>query len=140
MVEAIVGRKGGGKTAAIMKMINELSQNEDNNIVCLEVGRRFDGHVPYTVRLVDVEEFPLQGYGQVLAFIAGVIAKDYDISHIFLDSIYKIAKVEGSEGLTDFVKALDELAHNFEVQVYLTISDDPEALPSDLTPYLNIHH
>lgn len=139
MVEAIVGKKGVGKTATIFELITKLSENEENNIVCIENGKRFDGHVPFTVRLVDIQEFNINGYGELLAFISGIIAKDFDISNIFVDSIYKVANVEDSEGLAEFIKSLDELSKEWHVDINVTISDDYENLPEEIKPFVVKH-
>lgn len=139
MINIVVGLKGTGKTATMVSQITELAENEENNMVCIEEGKRFDGQLPYTVRLVDIEEYPVNGYDQLLAFIAGIIAKDYDISHIFMDSVYKLAKVEGTEGLVDFVQALDKLSQQFDVNVAMSISEDPETLPEALSSYVQLH-
>ena len=90
MINAIVGHKGSGKTARIVKEITDASSRSDSNIVCIENGKRFDSVVPYTVRLIDIQEYPVSGFDELFAFIAGMNAKDYDISHIYIDSIYKV--------------------------------------------------
>ncbi len=139
MIEAIVGLKGVGKTATILDQITTLSEDEENNIVCIEYGKRFDGRIPFRVRLVDIEEYPVQGYGELLAFIAGIIAKDFDISHIFVDSVYKVAKEAGLEGLEEFMTRLDELSKKWDVKVIVSISEDPNNLPESIAGYVKYH-
>lgn len=139
MIKLIVGLQGTGKTAAMVSQLTDLSENEDNNIVCIEQGKRFDGQLPFRVRLVDIEEYPVEGYGELLAFVAGVIAKDYDISHIYIDSIYKVADVEDSDGLVGFVNDLEGLSKQFDVEIVMSVSDDPANLPSELEPYIAVH-
>ena len=140
MIDAIVGPKGTGKTAKIVDEITKLAQAPDTNIVCIENGKRFDQHLPYTVRLIDVTEYSIQGFNELFAFIAGMNAKDYDISHIYIDSIHKVARVEGNEGLAEFIKALDELAAKFKVKkVVLTISDEAEQLPKEVQEVIRVN-
>lgn len=137
MIDAIIGHKGSGKTAKLVNAIVELAGSKDNNIVCIESGKRFDQSIPYTVRLIDINEFPVQGYDQLLAFISGMNAKDYDISHLFIDSVYKVAKVEGAEGLESFIESLEQLSEKAHVHMVLTISEDPENLPESVLAHLN---
>lgn len=132
MIEAIVGLKGSGKTARIVQEITEAAQHQDNNIVCIEFGKRFDHSLPYTVRLVDIQEYPVQGYGELLAFIAGINAKDYDITHIYIDSIYKVASVEDPVGLAEFTRKMNDFFSRRKVKVVLTISEDPDNIPEDV--------
>ena len=91
MVEAIVGLKGSGKTSLLVDEINRHAGDGSENLICIEHGRRMDRVIPYQVRLIDITEYPVCGYDQLLSFLAGMNAKDYDISHIYIDSIFKIA-------------------------------------------------
>lgn len=142
MIDAIVGHKGSGKTARLVKEITDATAVQDTNIVCIEYGKRFDRNLPYTVRLIDIQDFPVQGYGELIAFIAGINAKDYDITHIYIDSIYKVAKLDeaaGQEGLADFIRQLDTFAEKYHVNITLTISEDPENLQEDVRSYIREH-
>lgn len=136
MIQVIVGEKGTGKTAYMVAEANKCSTDKDNNIVCIERGERFDNHFPYTVRLVNIEEFPVEGYGQLLAFICGIIAKDYDTSHIFIDSIYKIASCDDKEAFGQFVEALDKLTSQWDVHVLISVSDKEDNLPAAAKPFV----
>lgn len=132
MIEAIVGHKGSGKTARIVQEITEAAQHPDNNIVCIEYGKRFDRNLPYMVRLIDIQEYPVHGYGELLSFIAGINAKDYDITHIYIDSIYKVAGVDDPASLAEFTRELNDFFAARKVKVVLTISEDPENIPEDV--------
>lgn len=132
MIDAIVGQKGTGKTALLVQEISEFAKKPDTNIVCIEYGRRFDQSLPYTVRLIDITEYPVNGYGELVAFIAGINAKDYDISHLYIDSIYKVAQDDKHEDLAVFVDKLQKFSDDFKLDITLTISDDAKALPANV--------
>lgn len=136
MINAIVGHKGSGKTARIVKEITDAASRSDSNIVCIENGKRFDSIVPYTVRLIDIQEYPVSGFDELFAFIAGMNAKDYDISHIYIDSIYKVAKEENPEALAPFMGRLNGLAEKAHVNITLTISEEPDKLSDEVRSYI----
>ncbi|MDO5734682.1 MAG: hypothetical protein Q4P08_06105 [Eubacteriales bacterium] len=136
MIDAIIGPKGSGKTAKLVSEITAKSEEPESNIVCIEYGKRFDKQIPYQVRLIDVTEYPVQSYAQLLSFIAGIAAKDYDITQIYIDSIYKVAQDDDKEHLSQFFTDLAEFAKNIGAQVTITISDELEALPENVKSFM----
>lgn len=135
MIDAIIGLKGSGKTSQLVDEINEKAARDDTNIVCIEYGRRFDRNIPYHVRLIDITEYPVNNYRELLAFIAGISAKDYDISHIYIDSIYKIAQDDDHDHLSVFFNDLHAFAEQIQADVTITISDEYELLPDNVKEF-----
>lgn len=135
MVEAIVGMKGTGKTPLMLEEISAEAEIETNNIVFIEYGRRLDRLITHKVRLIDITEYPVRGYDGLLAFVAGLNAKDYDITHIYIDSISKIVGNDDLDGLTRFIADVERLATQVDVKLTLTISSDLETLPEAIRGY-----
>ncbi len=132
MIDAIVGFKGSGKTSTIVDEITKISKMEDTNVVCIEYGKRFNQNIPYQVRLIDITEYPVRNYRELLTFIAGVSAKDHDITHFYIDSLYKIANSKEIADLENFFNDLEELTENIPAKFTITISDDPEKMPDNV--------
>ncbi len=132
MIEAVVGLKGSGKTSRMVDEISKISKKDDTNVVCIEYGKRFNQQIPYQVRLIDITEYPVQNYRELLTFIAGVSAQDHDITHVYIDSLYKIANSEDLDELEAFFNDLNELTKNMTAKFTITISDDPEKLPENV--------
>ena len=103
MIKLIAGPKGTGKTAKLVDDINAVAAS-DSNVVCLERGNRLDQLLKPTVRLVNMKEYPIEGFDQVLAFICGICSKDYDLTHIYVDAICKVANNYDPEGLGEFLE------------------------------------
>lgn len=108
MLKLIVGVKGSGKTSRLVDELNAQVHDSEQNIICIERGNRLDLLVKPSVRLIDINEYPVQSLDQLLSFIAGINARDYDITHIFIDSICKVAGVKITE--VDIKDFLDKLA------------------------------
>ena len=118
MVELIVGAKGSGKTKRLVDDLNSKAQDEHNNVICIQKGDRLNSWVQYNIRMVDISDYPVESYGELLAFIAGLNAKDYDISHIYIDSITKIVE-DDQEALFKFLVALEGMSEkqNFDAEI-----------------------
>ena len=135
MIKVIIGPKGSGKTRKLVDDLNAHAQEENTNVVCIERGARLDSFVNYRIRLVDISEYPIANYDQLLSFIAGLCAKDYDISDIYIDSIRKVAQDESDEALADFLAKLEPFAARHEITCYVILSADPDKLPEGITRY-----
>ena len=90
MIKLITGKKGTGKTKILIDMIKEAVDSTKGNVVCIEKGAKLTYDIPHSVRLADVEEFGIAGYDAFYGFIAGMLAGNFDISEVYVDSILKI--------------------------------------------------
>ena len=91
MVRVIMGKKGSGKTKQMIDMINSAVQTEHGNVVCIEKGKKLTFDIHYQIRLVEASNYDLNGYAAMKGFISGLYAGNYDITHVFIDSLTKIA-------------------------------------------------
>ena len=135
MIKVIVGSKGSGKTARLVDDLNMRAVNDAANVVCIEAGRRLDGYVKYQIRLVDITEYPVKGYKQLLSFIAGLSAKDFDITHIYIDSIYKVSGDDNLESLAEFLTELNQFATKDNFHVMIILSAEYDNLPENIKRY-----
>ncbi|MBE6929272.1 MAG: hypothetical protein E7463_03240 [Ruminococcaceae bacterium] len=125
MVKVIMGKKGTGKTKQIIEMVNTAASNEKNCVVCIEGGRKLTYDVSYAVRLVDVGDYPFaKGYDALFAFICGLYAHNFDVSHMFIDSLYKVAGDSDPVAAEKFVRELDAFSRKNEFDIIIMISDD----------------
>lgn len=135
-VKAIVGRKGSGKTPIMLDQVESLANDKDSNIVFIEYGKTVDRILPHSVRLIDITEYPVRGYGQLIAFLAGMNAKDYDISHIFIDSLLKIADDYDRDHLDEFLLSLENFAQRADVEITISISADRQDMTEESLRFL----
>ena len=133
MIKVIAGEKGTGKTAQLVEDINEQATT-DNNIVCIERGNRLDRLLKYRVRLVDITEYPVEGFEQFLSFIGGICAKDYDVTHIYVDSILKVTGETDYERFGNFLDNLDKFLGD-KITATIICSRAASVLPESVTKY-----
>ena len=107
MIRVIMGKKGTGKTKQMIDMINEAVQSEHGNVVCIEKGSKLTFDIHYQIRLVDSSEYDVANFTALKGFISGLHAGNYDITHIFIDSLTKIVPTDGYNDVEDFLNWLN---------------------------------
>ncbi len=135
MIKLITGRKGTGKTKTLIDMINKAVTTSDGNIVCIEKSAKLTFDVPSSVRLIDVDDMIITGYDSFLGFIQGVLAGNYDIKEVFVDSIFKICGSDMVE-FEKFINNLYEQTKNDDCTIVFTVSADISELPEGVKRYI----
>ncbi len=135
MIKIIAGEKGTGKTATLVEAINAVA-TEDNNVVCIERGNRLDQLLKHNVRLINMEEYPVKGFDQLLAFIAGICSKDYDLTHIYIDSVRKVIGSENIDGIEEFLISLNAFLEKSSIIATIVVSNSVDSLPEGVKQYL----
>ncbi len=135
MIKIIAGEKGTGKTARLVEDINNVATT-DNNVVCIEKNNRLDQLIKHSVRLVNIKEYPVKGYDQLLAFIGGICSKDYDLTHIYIDSIYKVAGDDSVANLEAFLNSLDQFLKDSPISIMIFLSGSIDSLTDGIKKYI----
>ena len=90
MIRLIVGTKGSGKTKAMIDMINESVRTSKGSVVVVEKGMKLTYDISSAARLIDLDEYKIQGGEMLYGFVAGLMASNYDITDIYIDGILKV--------------------------------------------------
>lgn len=135
MIKLITGKKGTGKTKILIDMINDAVKSTTGDLICIEKGAKMTYDISYKVRLVDVERFNVSGYDSFYGFVAGMLAGNYDIKEIFVDSILKI----GGDDLDELGIVLDKLDKltGEDTQIVFTVSVDKDEMPASVVKYVD---
>ncbi len=136
MVKLIVGKKGSGKTKAMLDSVNNAVDIEHGNVVFIARENRHMFDVKNGVRLVDVAEGGMGNFDEFRGFIKGIMSQNYDITHIYIDSMLKI--VDGDDaGLAGFVETLDNICKDNDIKFTISISADKADLPEKIYTYID---
>ena len=135
MIKLITGKKGTGKTKILIDMINDAVKSTNGDLICIEKGAKLTYDISYKVRLVDAERFNISGYDAFYGFVAGMLAGNYDIKEIFVDSILKIGGADLDE-LRIMLDKLDKLTGD-DTQVVFTVSANNEEMPASVTKFID---
>ncbi len=134
MITLIVGKKGSGKTKKLIDQINASAKTTPGNIVCIEKSMKLTYDIDHAARLIDVDEYKINGYDTLYGFIAGVLAGNYDIVEVYLDGVLKLGNHD-LEGLGSLLDRLDALTGE-SVRMIVTVSADLDVLPEGVKKYL----
>ena len=136
MVKLIMGLKGAGKTAQLVQDINEAIKSETGSMVCIEQGTKLRYDIDSRVRLIEYQEYNLGDLPSLKAFISGLYAGNFDVSHIFIESFYKLLKNGTSADVEDFVLWCDTFGSTRGIDFTILVSEDPATVSDALKKYM----
>ncbi|MHB1484608.1 MAG: ATP-binding protein [Saccharofermentanales bacterium] len=136
MIKLIVGLKGAGKTAQLVEEMNLQAVDKTKDVVCVVRGKRLETQIKPQIRLIDISEYPTKGYREFLSFLAGICAKDYDLTDIYIDSISKVANAGENEQISEFLPLLESFANATNVNFTIILTEDPDKLSDVVKKYI----
>ena len=135
MIKVIMGKKGSGKTKQMIDMINSAVQTEHGNVVCIERGSKLTFDISHQIRLVESSEYDVNNYTALKGFISGMYAGNYDITHIFIDNLYKVTGKDDDSKAPAFLDKLSALSEQIGVNFTITVSAPVEEATEGLKKY-----
>lgn len=130
MVELLIGKKGTGKTKALIEKVNNALTVAKGNVVFISNDtNRNIVDVKSKARMADTSEFEIKSYDEFLGFISGIISRDFDITNIFVDGIFKIVGSDNLDGFESFLNRLETMSQKFEITFVISVSIDAETAP-----------
>lgn len=137
MIKLIIGNKGSGKTKLLIDKVNSTVKSTNGDVVCIEKGMKLTLELDHKVRLIDAEEYAINGYDAFYGFVQGVLAGNYDIKEIFVDGILKIGAKDGEKDFDGLGELLAKLYKQIpaDVTVLFTVSASEEDLPDSVLKF-----
>lgn len=136
MVKLIMGGKGTGKTKTIIDLVNAAVAEEKGAVVCIAKGNKLTFDISHDARLVDVSDYAVKGYDGLLGFLSGIHAGNYDITQLYIDSLYKIVEDESVEHAEKFLRDLDAFAEKHSVKFTVAISEDEKTATETMKKFM----
>ena len=119
-----MGLKGSGKTKQLIELVNKAVEEEHGDVVCIEKGSKLTYDIPYQVRLIEASMYGFDGYDFLKGFISGLHSANYDITHIFFDSVLRIIGEDVDSRTEDFLDWCERFSERENVKFTITISAD----------------
>ena len=136
MVRVIMGVKGTGKTKQMIELINSAVHSENGNVVCIERGAKLTYDIHSKIRLVEASQYDMGSYEFMKGFISGLYAGNYDITHVFIDSLTKIVGADlNDESTEEFLDWLNNFAEKNSIKFTVTISAEKELASEGVRKY-----
>lgn len=124
MIKIHIGLKGSGKTKRIIDDVNNAISLEKGNVVCITEGNRLMHDIDRNARMVDTEPFDIKNFDMFEGLLCGIIAQDFDVTHIFIDSVFKSVPSGNMTNIDELVVALEKLEEKFGVSFTVMVSAD----------------
>ncbi len=135
MLKIFAGLKGSGKTKNLIEMVNLATENSNGNVVCIEQGTKLKHEITNKARLIDTDSYGIDDWEKLYGFVCGILASNYDITDLFIDSALKICKND-IDGFEAFVAKINPLLEENNVNFTLTASVEVEKIPASLKNYM----
>ena len=137
MVQLIMGLKGSGKTKRLVEMVATAVREESGSVVCIEKDKKLTYDIPYQARLIYACDYAyaMGSYDFFKGFLSGLHAGNYDITHVFIDSLTKIVGGECDNETEKFLDWLNAFGEKHGIKFTITISDEPDLAPEGIKQY-----
>ena len=135
MIHVIMGLKGSGKTKKLIDGINAAVAQASGDVVCIEYGKKLTYDVTYKVRLVDSQEYGIKSVDMLEGFLSGMHAGNFDITHVFIDNLYKTIGADLASA-EDFITWAAKFAADNNMEITVALSEDPANASEAMKQYL----
>jgi len=135
MVKVMMGPKGTGKTKQMIDLINTAVDNEHGNVVAIAHGSNLTFDINYKIRLIDTSEYKLPTLAHLEGFINGLYASNYDITHIFVESLTKIVPMDVNHDVEVFLDWLESFSNKRGIKFTVSISADASLASEGIRKY-----
>ncbi len=127
MIKVVYGNKGIGKTKYLIASANEFFDSSIGDVVFINRGISHITNLKHQIRYVNITDFPIKTMDQLLSFMCGLIAQNYDIKAIYVDGLsdYDI----NQEQYNYFFSQVKNLTERFETQFIFSINGDISSIP-----------
>lgn len=129
MIGFVCGVKGSGKTKKMVDMANGIVNDALGKVVFVDDNTRHMFNLKHSIRLVTTDDFALNNHDAIYGFLVGLIAGDFDIHTIFVDSFLRMTNSSVTE-VEPLVRRLEPIMEQNNVRLILSISADVENVPN----------
>ena len=135
MIHVIMGLKGSGKTKKLIDAVHSAVAEAHGDVVCIEYGKKLTYDVSYKVRLVDSQEYAISSPEMLKGFLSGLHAGNFDITHVFIDNLYKTIGADKAAA-EEFIVWCAKFAEDNNMNITISVSDDPATASEAVKQYL----
>ena len=135
MVKVIMGPKGTGKTKQMIDLINTAVETEHGNVVAIAHDSKLTCDINYKIRLVETSDYDIPNYDTLKGFLYGLYASNYDITHVFIDSLNKLVSTENKADVEAFLDWLEAFSQKSGIKYTVSISEDESTASEGVRKY-----
>jgi len=136
LIKVIYGPQGTGKTRAMVESANRISDECKGGVVFIDNSNGLIYDLRHKIRFTNISEYPVKNIDSVIGFICGILSQDYDIEHIYIDSLSYILG-NNIENLDKFFDLIEKLSTEHEVHFHVSINGNETDMPQCIKKYFN---
>ena len=136
MVRLIMSGSGEGKTKQLIELMESAAENEVGCMVCIEPTRNMSFNLRHQTRMIDASEFSIDSFETLRGFICGLYAGNYDISHVFIDNLCKVARSNDERQVGQFLNWLDGFSSPLNLKITVTVSANPDTATDTMRKFM----
>ena len=133
MIKLITGKRGTGKTKILIDAIHEAEKNSKGNVTAIQKGSSLNTDITYKVRLINIEDYAIEGIDAFYGFVAGILSSDHDCTDIFVDATLKIVGRDYAK-VGEMFEKLDKISA--DTTITCTISADNSELSDNMKKFI----
>ena len=137
MIKFLAGNKGSGKTKKLIALAHDAVKTSKGNVVCVEKGDTLTYDVDHKCRLINIEDYGINGFDAFYGFLSGLCAGNYDITDVLVDSTLKIGGRD-MEQFAAFISKVSPLAEQTNITFVFSVSADVAELPEAITSIVEV--
>lgn len=135
MIHVIYGAKGSGKTKQIVADANEYAKTAKGVVVYFDRSNHRMHDLHRNIRLVDASHYGLSSQRDILSFIKGMLATNFDIEKIYIDGLSRLLDCNVAQ-LGELYDGLDAISNEHNVDFAITASGAREDLPEFVSKHI----
>lgn len=136
MIRLIMEVKGSGKTKRLIEEANAAAAKSKGSVICIEYGRKLSYELKPQVRLVDAKDYGVDDAEEFYGFACGVLAGNYDVTDLFIDSALKICGGDMAS-FAEFMFRIEKIIDERNINCLVTASAHADSLPAGLDRFLD---
>ncbi len=134
MINVICGKKGSGKTKKLIDSANDCVQKSKGSVVFMDDNNRYMYDLHRDIRFVDTSQYKIGNAERFIGFILGISSQNFDIEAMYIDAFLRHTGLEPKE-LEQVMQKLEKIGEGFNMDIYISLSSDPEELPEFFSKY-----
>ena len=132
----IFNQRGAGKSKNLVKLANEEIEKSKGSIIFIDDDNKRMLQLNKKVRLIPMDNYSINSYDQFYGFLQGIISRDYDVESIYIDSIANILDDIELEDLENYLRKIELMSRELNVNVFVTIHGDVKVMPENIKKYV----
>ena len=136
MVRLIMSGSGEGKTKQLIELMENAAEHDVGCMVCIEPTRNMSFNLRHQTRMIDASEFSIDSFETLRGFICGLYAGNYDISHVFIDNLCKVARSNDERQVGQFLNWLDAFSSPLNLKITVTVSANPDTATDTMRKFM----